>query len=266
MAFTYYYIFVKIIYNFAIAYSLLKESQLRRVIVRERNEGPSAGPETFAERKVSRSIIHRLPRYRRVLGQMMQRGIERTSSGELGELLGYTASQIRQDLHNFGGFGQQGYGYNVRDLFHSIGDILGLDVHYSMALVGAGRLGQSLWKALDDENIRRGGTGTAFTITGAFDVKPELFGVEIGDVKIQDVSNLEQFLRDNKVDMGILTANAEDIQSIADILVEGGVRGIWNFSPDDIIVPDSVAVVDVHMRESMQELAYYTKLKQMEQE
>ena len=162
------------------------------------------------ENRVSITVIRRLPKYYRYLGELLRKGINRISSQELSKLTGFTASQIRQDLNNFGGFGQQGYGYNVEELHHQLGKILGLDKIYNTVIVGAGNLGQAV------ANYR--GFGDAgFKVLCLFDKNPKLIGLKIRDIEIRDVDELEEFIKENNVEIGIITTPKENAQDIADI-------------------------------------------------
>jgi len=177
-------------------------------------------------------------------------GINRVSSGMLSEFSGYTASQIRQDFNTFGGFGQQGYGYNVDDLLTGIGQILGIDKKYSLVIVGAGNLGRAL--------ARHAWTPSGhIEVTAVFDSFPLTIGQNIGNITVKNVNDLPDYLKDNKVDIGVITTDWDVAQNIADILIDGGVKGIWNFTPIDIETPDSVVVKSVHLSDSLHELIYY---------
>lgn len=200
--------------------------------------------------KISNAVIRRLPRYRRILEELMSKNIERVSSSELSALTGYTASQIRQDFNNFGGFGQQGYGYNVQGLFAQIGLILGLDRDYRMVIIGCGNLGQAI--ANYATYYKRG-----FQITAMFDVNPKLIGISINDIEVQDYEFLREYLNENKVDIGIICTSKNSAQDVADKLSDGGVKGIWNFAPTDVEVGKEVVLENVHLSDSLNTLAYY---------
>ena len=209
--------------------------------------------------KVSNAIIRRLPRYRRYLGQLQVKGIKKISSGELSELIGYTASQIRQDLNTFGEFGQQGYGYEVDKLYKEINKILGLDREYRTVVVGVGNLGQAITNYTYYYKI-------GFNIIGLFDKDPEVIGKEINDVKIMNGDILEDYVRDNAVDIGIICVTRDNAQEVADALVCGGVKGIWNFAPIDLDVPDDIALESVHLSDSLHALSFMIKSKSEEEE
>lgn len=201
------------------------------------------------DKKISIAVIKRLPKYLRYLLELMERGIVRTSSQELSSLTGFTASQIRQDLNNFGGFGQQGYGYNVEELYNEIKKILGLDTTYQMIVVGAGNLGHALTNNL---SFKRSG----FEIIALFDVDEKLIGTEIRGIKIYHVSEMKDFIANHQVDIGVITSPKSVAPEIADQLVEYGVEGIWNFSPVDLRLPGSVMIENVHLSDSLMTLAY----------
>lgn len=207
------------------------------------------GDENVDEHEISKAVVKRLPRYYRYLGDLMEAKAERISSGELSNLMNVTASQIRQDLNNFGGFGQQGYGYNVRYLYQEIGKILGLDKVYSMVIVGAGNLGQALANYVKFE--KRG-----FWIKGIFDVNPRLEGMTVRGIEIRMVDELAQFIRDNEIQIAALTLPKAGAEEIAPILVENGVKAIWNFAHTDLKVPPDVVVESVHLSESLMQLSY----------
>ena len=202
--------------------------------------------------KVSNAIIRRLPRYRRYLGHLQARGVRKVSSNELSEMIGYTASQIRQDLNTFGEFGQQGYGYEVDKLYKEINKILGLDREYKTVVVGVGNLGQAITNYTYYYKI-------GFNIMGLFDVNPKIIGNWINDVEVMDYANLEEYVRKEKIDMGIICVNRENAQEVADKLVAGGVKGIWNFAPVDLVTPPNVALESVHLSDSLHALSFMIK-------
>jgi len=200
--------------------------------------------------RVSPSVIRRLPRYRRRLTELLDKGVTRISSKELSQITGFTASQIRQDLNNFGGFGQQGYGYNVQDLYEEVGRILGLDREYDVILVGCGNLGHAVANYTYFNKI-------GFKICGIFDVNPDIVGSQVNGIEVMDYNELEAYLSEHSVDIGIIATNKGSAQSVADTLSEGKVRGIWNFASVDLSVPDSVILENVHLSDSLYTLAYY---------
>lgn len=200
--------------------------------------------------KISKAVIKRLPRYRRYLDELMKKDIDRISSNDLSKLIGYTASQIRQDLNNFGGFGQQGYGYNIKGLYTQIGNILGLDQEYKMIIVGCGNLGQAL---ANYTHYYKAG----FIVCGMFDVNPRLVGLRINDIEVMDSNTLETYLEENKIDIGIICTNKDSAQEIANKLILGKIKGIWNFAPMDLDVGENIALENVHLSDSLHSLAYH---------
>ena len=204
---------------------------------------------TLEEREISRAVIRRLPRYYRYLGELLKQDIKRISSNALSVKMNVTASQIRQDLNNFGGFGQQGYGYNVKYLYTEIGKILGLEEDHNIIIIGAGNLGQALANYAAFEN--RG-----FILKGIFDVNPRLQGVSIRGVPIRMMDDLKTFVQNNEIDIAVLTIPKEKAIEVANMLVENGVRAIWNFAHTDLNLPDNVVVENVHLSESLMQLSY----------
>jgi len=208
--------------------------------------------------KISYAIIRRLPRYRRYLNELRKKGVSKVSSNELSDLIGYTASQIRQDLNTFGGFGQQGYGYSVDHLYKEINKILGLDREYKTVVVGIGNLGQAITNYTYYYKI-------GFNIVGLFDINPKVVGLSFNGVTVRDFSELEEYVRKEKIDIGIICVNRENAQEVADALVSGGVEGIWNFAPVDLEIPDSVVIENVHLSESLHTLTFLIHNKDQEQ-
>ena len=201
------------------------------------------------DRKISMAVIRRLPRYYRYLGELLQKGVTKISSRELSEKMNVTASQIRQDLNNFGGFGQQGYGYNVEYLYTEIGKILGLHENYKMIIVGVGNLGQAL--ANSTSFSKRG-----FKLVGLFDVNPKLIGMSIHGVEVMDVDHMEAFVKENGVEIAILTMPKTRVKETAEKLATWGIKGLWNFSPVDLFLPETVQVENLHLSHSLMTLAY----------
>lgn len=200
---------------------------------------------------ISNNVIRRLPRYLRKLDDLAYAGEERISSGELGRQMGLTPSQIRQDFSCFGEFGQQGYGYNISSLREQISQILGVDRAYSVILVGMGNLGHALL-----ENFSYIIQGYRFL--GAFDIRPEIIGTQVGGANVYNVENLAEFIHDNHVDIGILSVPRRVAQELADIMIGGGVRAIWNFTNIEIDTGDSgVLVENIHFSDSLLALTYY---------
>lgn len=203
----------------------------------------------MVQRNISRAVIARLPRYYRYLGNLLDEKVERISSGELSRLMHVTASQIRQDLNNFGGFGQQGYGYNVKYLYNEIGKLLGLEETYNMIIIGAGNLGQALANYVRFE--KRG-----FRIISLFDADPAKEGTIIRDAPVRNVDELAAFLDAHDVDIAAFTLPAAGAAKVCPIVVEHGVHAIWNFAHTDLEVPEDVIVENVHLSESLMQLSY----------
>ena len=201
------------------------------------------------QRKISRAVISRLPRYYRYLGDLLEAGVERISSSDLSKKMHVTASQIRQDLNNFGGFGQQGYGYNVKYLYTEIGKILGLDRCHNFIIIGAGNLGQALAKYASFER-------SGFILKSLFDVNPRLEGVTIRGIPVRMVDELEDFLKNNDIEIAALTLPKSKAIEVADILVDNGVKGIWNFAHTDLSLPKDVVVENVHLSDTLMKLSY----------
>ena len=200
--------------------------------------------------KISNAVIKRLPRYRRYLKELRKKGVDKISSNEFSTLIGYTASQIRQDLNNFGGFGQQGYGYSVDGLYHEISAILGLDKQYKMVVVGAGNLGQAI---VNHTYYYKSG----FIVSAIFEVNPKLIGLKINDIEVMDYENIVEYVEENEIDIGIICTTMDAAQEVADKLCFAGVKGLWNFAPVDIETPRHVAIENVHLTDSLYSLAYH---------
>ncbi|MDL2233405.1 redox-sensing transcriptional repressor Rex [Ruminococcaceae bacterium OttesenSCG-928-L11] len=200
---------------------------------------------------VSASVIRRLPRYYRFLGELKAKGMERISSREFADIIGLTASQIRQDLNCFGGFGQQGYGYNIESLCAEIGRILNVDALRPTILVGAGNLGLALVNHMRFE-------ARGFRLIGIFDSDPEKIGHTIRDWQIQDVARLEAFCQEHHPLAAILCIPKQVAVECADLLVQNGVKGFWNFTHQDlsIIYKDGIAVENVHLGDSLMTLSF----------
>ncbi|MBO5294373.1 MAG: redox-sensing transcriptional repressor Rex [Clostridia bacterium] len=199
---------------------------------------------------VSPAVIRRLPRYFRYLRQLMRQGKSRISSGELSSLMGVTASQIRQDLNCFGGFGQQGYGYNVNYLYSRICELLGVEAGLRAIIIGAGDLGRAIVRAPMFE--KRG-----VEIISMFDIDPALIGKEVGGVLIRDMARLEDFCKDFPADMAVLTLPKESASEVSERLLACGIRGLWNFTGKDLSLESRDAVVEnVHLGDSLMILNY----------
>ena len=202
---------------------------------------------------VSSAVIKRLPRYHRYLGDLLKAGKMRISSSELSKLMDVTASQIRQDLNCFGGFGQQGYGYNVRYLYGKISELLGVDEGYRAVIVGAGNLGRAL--AATHMFERRGVERVAI-----FDNNPAIIGKEIYGMRVHSVETLGDFCRKEKISIGVLTVPKAAAYEIAVTLADAGVRGIWNFANMELSLPDKPVIVEnVHLGDSLMTLCYDIK-------
>lgn len=201
------------------------------------------------EKNISQVVISRLPRYFRYLGDLKDEGMERISSGELSKRMNVTASQIRQDFNHFGGFGQQGYGYNVNYLYEEIGKILGLDKKHNLIIIGAGNLGQALANYMNFE--KRG-----FFVKGIFDCKEEIIGQNVRGMKIMHTSKIADFIKENNIDIAVLTLPKQGATEIVKTLVECNICGIWNFAHVDLDVPNSIHVENVHLSDSLMKLSF----------
>lgn len=206
------------------------------------------------EDKISGTVIKRLPKYYRYLELIGDKGIIRVSSQELSKITGLTASQIRQDLNHFGAFGQQGYGYNVDELKLELERIMGVDRPYNVVVIGIGNIGSAL---LNYSGFKKKG----FKIAGIFDNDEELLGNKYNDIVVRDISELADFVRSNKIEIAILSIPAKSAQEVTDILVDSGIKGIWNFAPIDLKTPKKVIVENVHLDGSLLTLTYYMNNK-----
>lgn len=201
------------------------------------------------EKEISQAVVARLPRYLRYLGELRDEGIERVSSQELSDIMRVTASQIRQDLNTFGGFGQQGYGYNVDHLYNEIAKILGLNREYQLIIVGAGHLGQAL---VNYSNFERRG----FLFCGIFDHDPKVCGKKIRGITVRPMEEMAGFIRDNNIDIAVLTIPKTSAVEVAEQLAACGIRGIWNFAHVDLRLPGHIQVENVHLSDSLMKLSY----------
>ncbi|MDY3005607.1 redox-sensing transcriptional repressor Rex [Anaerococcus sp. AGMB00486] len=197
---------------------------------------------------VSLSVIKRLPKYYRYLEAINEKGIVRVSSKELSQITGLTASQIRQDLNHYGCFGQQGYGYNVRELMDELAKIIGVNKEYSMVIIGFGNIGHALYKYTGFKSLD-------YNTKAVFDKNNEELANE--EVKVLSTDNLKEYLEENNIDIGIITTPKEGAQEICDILCEGGIKGIWNFAPVDLKTKNDVVIENVHLDESLFTLTYF---------
>ena len=202
------------------------------------------------EKTVSISVIRRLPRYHRYLGMLLNGGVTRISSKELAAQMKVTASQIRQDLNCFGGFGQQGYGYNVEELRAEIGHILGVDNNHHLVMIGVGNLGHALLQNFPFSH-------TGFTVDAAFDVSPTVIGTSVNGVPLYSMNDLDSFIREHSVDVVVLTIPQSVAQDIANRLIDLGVRGFWNFTNVELSSPSpDVKFENIHFADSLLTLSY----------
>ena len=206
-------------------------------------------------REISQAVIARLPRYYRYLGDIQETGITRISSSALSKKMNVTASQIRQDLNNFGGFGQQGYGYNVEFLRNEIGKILGLDENHNMVVIGAGNLGQAIAKYSAFER-------SGFYVVGIFDNDPKYIGASIRGIPILMMEDLDSFLKKNKVDIAALTIPRSALSDVTNVLVKNNIKSFLNFVLTDLNLPEDVVVENVHLSDSLMKLSYNMKKNQ----
>ena len=201
-------------------------------------------------RSISETVIRRMPVYHRYLKELIEDGVERVSSKELSGLTGFSASQIRQDLNNFGGFGQQGYGYNTKALKDQIDKILGIDKSYKSIVIGAGRLGQAIARY-------NGFRDSGFNVISLFDIKDDID--DISGIKVRKMEDLEKYIRDEGVDVAIITVPREVCEDVAKRAIEAGVRGIWNFAPYDLKGPEGIVVENIRLNDSLLTLSYFMK-------
>ncbi|MBQ9732876.1 MAG: redox-sensing transcriptional repressor Rex [Clostridia bacterium] len=202
---------------------------------------------------VPTAVIKRLPRYHRYLGDLIAEGRLRISSAELSKIMNVTASQIRQDLNCFGGFGQQGYGYNIKYLYGKISELLGVTQGFKAVIVGAGNLGRAL--AATHMFERRGVERVAL-----FDVNEEIVGTEIYGIKVYHTDELFEFCQRHKVDIGVLTVPKDAAYHVARTMAPAGVKGIWNFANMELSLEDkSVIVENIHLGDSLMTLCYEIK-------
>lgn len=201
------------------------------------------------KKNISMAVIKRMPKYYRYLKELANNDVDRISSKELSEKIGFTASQIRQDLNCFGDFGQQGYGYNVKELLSQIGLILGLDKQYNTIIVGAGNIGQAIANYTYFQKM-------SFDLKAIFDINPKLIGLKIRDVEIEDIDDLQSYIKEHDIDIAIICVPKDRAQGVCEIVTASGIKGIWNFAPVDLKVPDDVIVENVHLSESLMTLSY----------
>ncbi|MCR5097941.1 MAG: redox-sensing transcriptional repressor Rex [Lachnospiraceae bacterium] len=201
------------------------------------------------DKEISPAVIKRMPRYYRYLEDLVAAKVERISSNELSEQMHVTASQIRQDLSNFGGFGQQGYGYNVKNLHDEIGRILGLDEMHNVIIIGAGNMGTAIANYVRFEDL-------SFKVTGIFDVASDKIGRTICGREVQSMDELPAFTEENHVDIAALTLPRDNAVAVADELISLGIKAIWNFAHVDLNVPEDVVVQNVHLSDSLMQLSF----------
>lgn len=200
-------------------------------------------------KNISMAVIKRLPKYHRYLEELLKNDVDRISSKELSKKIGFTASQIRQDFNCFGDFGQQGYGYNVKELYNQISNILGLTREYSIVIVGAGNIGQAVANYTNFDKL-------GFKLKAIFDTNPKLVGIKIRDIEIKDIDTLEEFLQNNGIDIGVICVPSRSAQNVCDIFTRNKVKSIWNFAPVDLTVPEGIFTEDVHLSDSLLTLSY----------
>jgi redox-sensing transcriptional repressor len=206
-------------------------------------------------KKVAEAVIKRLPRYYRHLSQLIDENIDRISSHDLARRMKITASQVRQDLNNFGGFGQQGYGYNVLSLCKEIENLLGIESEIDCVLIGAGNLGRAV---ANYSNFSKRG----FKIKGIFDNNKDIIGTTISNLNVLPSKELFSFIKNNNIKIAMLTIPANAIKEILDGILDAGIKGIWNFSYLEVDVPENIALVNVHLSDSLMTLAY--KIRELE--
>ncbi len=207
------------------------------------------------DKNISLAVIRRLPKYHRYLKDLLDRDITRISSKELSKLIGFTASQIRQDLNNFGGFGQQGYGYNVEDLYHEIGKILGLTREYNVVIVGAGNMGQALANYASFSRL-------GFNLKAMFDINPKLVGLNINGVQVYDIDEFNAFVDSQDIDIVYICTSRAGAQDVADRIQKTNIKAIWNFAPIDLKVKNDIVVENVHLIDNLLTVSYFLKGKE----
>ncbi|WP_018248336.1 redox-sensing transcriptional repressor Rex [Orenia marismortui] len=198
------------------------------------------------------AVIKRLPKYHRHLSKLIRKGVEKISSKDFGQIVGVSAPQLRQDLNHFGNFGQQGYGYNIEKLYNELSKVMGIEKKSNMVLIGVGNLGQALINSTDFK--RRG-----FYLSAAFDINPRLVGMMINGIKVRDIETIESYIRENDINIAIITVPEEAAQKLADRMIDAGVKGIWNFAPVDLKVPKGVSVENEHLTEGLLRLSFKVK-------
>ena len=201
--------------------------------------------------RISNNVIRRLPRYIRHLDEMIAAGVVRASSEEIGRHTDLTASQVRQDFNCFGGFGQQGYGYNILELRKQLADIVGMNNRFSAIILGAGNLGRAIIGNFHFQDY-------GFNLKAAFDISPSVVGRSISGIPVYHMDTLESFLAENAIDVAILTVPGGQAEASAARVIASGVTGIWNFTNQEISsLPDGAIIEDVHFSDSLLSLSYY---------
>ncbi len=202
-------------------------------------------------KQISTNVVVRLPKYYRCLKELCENGVARVSSKTISEALNLTASQVRQDLSNFGGFGQQGYGYDTEYLMNRIRDILGLTKKHTAIIIGGGRIGQALanYGGFANENI---------DVLAIFDIKTEHIK-NVSNVEVYNMRELKTYLKNNKVDIAIISVQKEQAQAVAKKVIENGIKAIWNFAPIDLNFGKGVVCENINMSESLMRLIFNSK-------
>ncbi|MGN0772013.1 MAG: redox-sensing transcriptional repressor Rex [Christensenellales bacterium] len=204
------------------------------------------------KKTISEAVVKRLPKYYRAVRNLYDQNVTKISSSALAQMLGITASQVRQDFCNFGGFGQQGYGYDVAKLKQELATIMGLNCDYNVVIIGAGNIGRALGGYQGFEKY-------GFKVTAMFDSNPVIDNV--GGIKVYNMSQFDNYVANNKTDMAVIATPKSAAQSVADKIISCGIKSIWNFAPIDLDVPDDVSTENISMSESLLVLSYRTKNK-----
>ena len=203
------------------------------------------------KKEIPEGVIRRMPRYYRKLRELLEQGVDHISSGELARIMDVTASQIRQDLNHFGGFGQYGYGYDIEFLKNRIEHILGLDKTYGMIIFGAGNLGSAMAKHTPSIPLPH-------HVQALFDNDPAVIGTKVGPYTVLDTADFATYIAENPAEIAVLTLPETQAQQVADLAVQGGIRAIWNFSPAEIQISDPKVVIEnVHISNSLMVLTYH---------
>ena len=201
---------------------------------------------------VSDAVIKRLPTYLRYLDMLLDQGVYRISSTELGKIMGLTASQVRQDINILGGIGRQGYGYPVIDLKKHIENVVGVNRIQNMIIIGAGNIGSAIvgYKGFKD---------SGFKTLALFDIDEDKIGKSISNVPILNMKNMPQFIKKNDISIVILCCPAKKAQEVCEEAYKAGIRGFWNFAPIDLKLPDDAVAVNVSLSETLQQLSFRLK-------